>query len=84
MSTLRIRQKIGKYRILGRIASGPLADVYKAFDTIHKTRVALKIPKAGDEEEFLRSHHEVGFYLGLELAVHVGHLQLVFEVGHGA
>jgi len=56
---LRARQKIGKYRILGRIASGPLADVYRAFDTIHKTRVALKIPKAGDatgEEEFL---HEV-------------------------
>lgn len=56
---LRARQKIGKYRILGRIASGPLADVYRAFDTIHKTRVALKIPKSGDhtgEEEFL---HEV-------------------------
>jgi serine/threonine-protein kinase len=56
---LRARQKVGKYRILGRIASGPLADVYRAFDTIHKSRVALKIPKAGDhtgEEEFL---HEV-------------------------
>ena len=56
---LRARQKIGKYRILGRIASGPLADVYRAFDTIHKTRVALKVPKTGDhtgEEEFL---HEV-------------------------
>jgi serine/threonine-protein kinase len=56
---LRARQKIGKYRILGRIASGPLADVYRAFDTIHKTRVALKIPKSGGhvgEEEFL---HEV-------------------------
>ena len=56
---LRTRQKIGKYRILGRIASGPLADVYRAFDTIHKTRAALKIPKSGDhtgEEEFL---HEV-------------------------
>lgn len=56
---LRARQKIGKYRILGRIASGPLADVYRAFDPIHKTRVALKIPKSGDhtgEDEFL---HEV-------------------------
>ena len=56
---LRTRQKIGKYRILGRIASGPLADVYRAFDTIHRTRVALKIPKSGDDtgaEEFL---HEV-------------------------
>jgi serine/threonine-protein kinase len=56
---LRARQKVGKYRILGRIASGPLADVYRAFDTIQKTRVALKIPKSGDatgDEEFL---HEV-------------------------
>jgi serine/threonine-protein kinase len=56
---LRARQKIGKYRILGRIAAGPLADVYRAFDTIQKTRVALKIPKSGDatgEKEFL---HEV-------------------------
>ena len=40
MSALRARQKIGKYRILGRIASGPLADVYRAFDTIHRERVA--------------------------------------------
>ncbi len=59
MSSLRARQKIGKYRIVGRIASGPLADVYSAFDTIHRERVALKIPRtsayAGDEE-FL---HEV-------------------------
>ena len=56
---LRARQKIGKYRILGRIASGPLADVYRAFDTIHKSHVALKIPKSGEQtgdEEFL---HEV-------------------------
>lgn len=59
MTTLRARQRIGKYRIVGRIASGPLADVYRAFDTIHRERVALKIPRtsayAGDEE-FL---HEV-------------------------
>lgn len=54
---LKARQKLGKYRILGRISSGPLADVYRAFDTIHKSRVALKIPKAGrniTDEDFLR------------------------------
>jgi len=54
---LRARQKLGKYRILGRIASGPLADVYRAADTIHKTQVALKIPKADDnvsQDDFLR------------------------------
>mgnify|MGYP001828175628 FL=1 len=56
---LRARQKVGKYRILGRIASGPLADVYRAYDTIQKQRVALKIPKEDHHsgpEEFL---HEV-------------------------
>jgi len=54
---LRARQKLGKYRILGRISSGPLADVYSAFDTIHKSRVALKIPKVHrnvTHEDFLR------------------------------
>lgn len=56
---LRTRQKIDKYRIISRISSGPLADVYSAFDTIHKTKVALKIPKTSGgitEEEIL---HEV-------------------------
>ncbi len=56
---LKARQRIGKYRILGRIASGPLADVYRAQDTVQKQKVALKIPKADygtGHEEFL---HEV-------------------------
>jgi serine/threonine-protein kinase len=54
---LRARQKLGKYRIISRIASGPLADVYEAADTIHRTRVALKIPKTDQytsEDDFLR------------------------------
>ncbi len=56
---LKARQIIGKYRILGRIATGPLADVYRAQDTIQKVKVALKIPKSSyhmGHEEFL---HEV-------------------------
>ena len=56
---LRARQKIGKYKITGRIASGPLADVYSAYDSIQKQRVALKIPREDQHtghEEFL---HEV-------------------------
>jgi serine/threonine-protein kinase len=56
---LRTRQKLDKYRILGRIASGPLADVYRAYDTIQKQNVALKIPKidrGSGHEEIL---HEV-------------------------
>ena len=53
----RVRQKLGKYRILGRIASGPLADVYRAQDTILRTSVALKIPKTNlytDHDDFIR------------------------------
>ncbi|NGP52612.1 serine/threonine-protein kinase [Thioalkalivibrio sp. XN8] len=41
---LRARQKLGKYRIEKRLADGPLAAVYQAYDTIHGLRVALKIP----------------------------------------
>jgi len=56
---LRARQKVGKYKILGRIASGPLADVYRAYDTIQKRRVALKIPKISDNSGFEECLHEV-------------------------
>jgi serine/threonine-protein kinase len=41
---LRARQQLGKYRIESRLAIGPRAVVYKAFDTIHGVKVALKIP----------------------------------------
>ena len=34
---------LGKYRIEKCLATGPRADVYKAYDTIHGIRVALKI-----------------------------------------
>ncbi len=56
---LKARQRIGKYRILKRLASGPLADVFRAQDTIQNVKVALKIPKSDHNtghEEFL---HEV-------------------------
>jgi len=43
-SLLRARQKLGKYRIQRRIADGPFAAVYQAFDSIEGQRVALKIP----------------------------------------
>jgi eukaryotic-like serine/threonine-protein kinase len=44
VAVLRARQKLGKYRIEQRLSDGPLCGVYKAFDTIHGLRVALKIP----------------------------------------
>lgn len=56
---LRARQKLGKYKIIGRISDGPLAEVYRAYDSIHKQRVALKIPRGSElvsDEDFL---HEV-------------------------
>jgi serine/threonine-protein kinase len=56
---LRARQKIGKYRILSRISSGPLADVYSAYDTIQKIKVALKIPTEGDAGGQEETLHEV-------------------------
>ena len=56
---LRARQKIGKYRILGRIASGPLADVYRAYDSIQKIKVALKIPKPDENAGHAEFLHEV-------------------------
>ena len=64
---LRARQKLGKYRIIGRIASGPLADVYSAMDTVHKTRVALKLPK----EEHGASHED--FIREVQLAIKLDH-----------
>jgi serine/threonine-protein kinase len=56
---LRARQKLGKYRILGRIASGPLADVYRAHDTIQNIKVALKVPKQDEHTGRDEILHEV-------------------------
>ncbi len=56
---LRARQHFGKYRILGRIASGPLADVYRAYDTIQQMKVALKLPKEHDDADHKEILHEV-------------------------
>jgi serine/threonine protein kinase len=56
---LRARQQLGKYRIEKRLANGPRATVYRAYDTIHGVKVALKIPDPailGDDfmDEFRR------------------------------
>jgi eukaryotic-like serine/threonine-protein kinase len=42
--TLRVRQRLGKYRIERRIGQGGFASVYQALDTIEGVRVALKMP----------------------------------------
>ena len=41
---LRIRQRLGKYRIEKRLAEGGFASVYRAYDTIEATSVAIKVP----------------------------------------
>ena len=46
MSSLKVRQKVGKYRIERRLGQGGFADVYAAMDTIEGIRVALKVPHA--------------------------------------
>lgn len=40
---LKVRQKIGKYRIEGRLGEGGFATVYRAADTIEGIQVALKV-----------------------------------------
>ena len=43
---LKSRQKLGKYRIERKLASGGFGSVFQAMDTIEGIRVALKIPHA--------------------------------------
>ncbi len=42
--TLRVRQRIGQYRIEGKLAASTVSEVYSAYDTIEGVRVALKLP----------------------------------------
>ena len=41
---LRVRQKIGKYRIERRLGEGGFANVFQAMDTVMGIRVAIKVP----------------------------------------
>lgn len=43
-TSLRCRQRLDKYRIERKLAEGPYANVFRAYDTIEGIRVALKIP----------------------------------------
>ncbi|HRX87010.1 MAG TPA: serine/threonine-protein kinase, partial [Phycisphaerae bacterium] len=47
LKPLRTRQKLGKYRIVKRLADGGFATVYHALDTITGVPVALKVPHPG-------------------------------------
>ena len=51
---------LGKYRIEKRLSSGPRADVYSAYDTIHGVKVALKIanPELVEDDFLDEFRHE--------------------------
>ena len=42
---LKIRGRLGKYRVEKRLAQGGFADVFQAYDTVEGIRVALKVPQ---------------------------------------
>ncbi len=44
---VRVKQRLGKYRIDRRLADGGFAVVFQAYDTIAGVRVALKVPHPG-------------------------------------
>ena len=54
MKKRRRPSRLGKYRIVKRIASGGFAEVYKAFDTVEGIHVALKCPNPGYSIEDVR------------------------------
>ena len=58
---LKVRQRLGKYRIQQRLADGGFASVYKAMDTIEGINVALKIPHSNliDDGVLTDFRHEV-------------------------
>ena len=41
---IRARQKLGKYQIERKLGEGGFASVFRAFDTVEGTQVALKVP----------------------------------------
>lgn len=49
---IRIGQRLGKYKIRRRLASGGFGDVYDALDTIEGVSVALKIPNGVNDLTF--------------------------------
>jgi len=52
-TTLRRRQRLGKYRVLRKINEGGFAEVYEAEDTIEGIRVALRVPRPDMVDEQL-------------------------------
>ena len=89
---LRPGNRLGKYKLVSRLSSGPFATVYRALDTLEGVHVALKIPhKALVTKETLEDFsREVRLaarldhpnILGLKTADYIdGHLVIAFPLG---
>jgi serine/threonine-protein kinase len=65
---VRVRQRLGKYRIDRRLAEGGFATVYRAYDTIAGIPVALKLPHPGlvTKETLATFRKEVRLTAGLD------------------
>lgn len=68
-SMLKARQKLGKYRIVRRVAEGGFASVYDAYDTIENLHVALKVPRT----ETLTSEQLADLYREVRLTARLRH-----------
>lgn len=68
MTSVRVRQRLGKYRIDRRLAEGGFATVYEAYDTIAGISVALKLPRPGlvTKETLAAFRKEVRLTAGLD------------------
>jgi serine/threonine-protein kinase len=55
---IRVGQRLGKYRLRRRIASGGRADVFEAYDTLERVSVALKVPLGGHLEPQAKTDFE--------------------------
>ena len=68
--------KVGKYELVGEIASGGMGVVYQAYDPFMDRFVALKLPKihtsASDNEDFERL-----FYNETNAASHLQHPNII-------
>ncbi|MCP4508059.1 MAG: serine/threonine protein kinase [Fuerstiella sp.] len=75
VNKLRIRQRLGKYRIEKRLGEGGFAAVFQAMDTIMGARVALKIPHSTlvDAELLKAFRHEARLVAKVD---HPGILQI--------
>ena len=55
---VRVGQRLGKYRLRRRVATGGFATVYEAYDTLEDKRVALKVPLGDKLDPEIRADFE--------------------------